>query len=409
MRKNCLLIMILLVFIGLTAPVFSQYIVDTTVPLYGKEYLTWGGPAVGQMILDGYPGTGTSIYYSQPTVLTNIQNFNSTVEPDPWITDPLGLRETLMLLNPPLGSWGITVDADKNEVLFHALYWMNRNAYPVAALIDEGERWVVITGYDTDVEPIEGSSPTLNYITLNDPDPLNQGSTYTMNGAVWLATAWIAPVSAEGTWENLYVAVIEPPVAGGSVQVDTIDRNGGVAKSIISSQDALNYAHYWINELGISQKAPYTDLGSKSIVDREPMLVSEEIDAKLVAKKIAPYYYIVPFGFDGRKEVETPETSTLYLIINAYTGKFEEVGTFGKPVTYLSEDMALDAVASYLKITREELKDVKAELAFMPSTITHLRSRPFWRVTLPDDSVLFVEQSAHVHPIIIPAQVIYGK
>lgn len=418
MRKNYFLILIFLVSIGITLPAFSQYVVDTTVPLYGKTNFTWGGAAVGQMIMNGYPGVGNSIYYTQQTVWNTIQLNNSTVEPDPWATDPLGISQTMMQLNPPTGSWSIIVDPDKYEVLFQVLYWMNNNAYPVAALVDEGERWVVIKGYDTDVEPVAGSNPTLNLITLNDPDPLNQGSTYTVDGAVWLDTAWIVPVSAEGTWENQYVAVIEPPDVGGSVGVNAVDRNGGVNKTIISSEDAVSYALYWIDELKLDQEDAYTEIGSKSILVREPLLVSEEIDYELVAKNLAPFYYIVPFGFDGKEEESAEdskmefaaqETSTLYMILNAFTGKFEEVGTFGLPVTYLSGDKALDAVADYLKLDREELKDVEMELAYMPSTITHLRSRPFWRVSLPNDTVLFVEQAGLVHPVIIPAQITYGR
>jgi hypothetical protein len=409
MRKHYFLILLFMVTIGITLPAFSQYVVDTTVPLYGKEYITWGGAAVGQMIMDGYPGVGNSIYYPQQTVWNSIQLYNSTVEPDPWATDPLGLRETMMLLNPPLGSWGIAANADKYEVLFQALYWMNINAYPVAALVDEGERWVVITGYETDIEPVDESDPTLISITLNDPDPLNQGSTYTMDGAVWLATAWIAPVSAEGTWEDQYVAVIEPPVAGGSVRVNPVDRNGGAEKSIISSKQAVSWAQYWIGEQGLSQKEPYTDIDSTAIVIREPLLVSEEIDEQLVAKKIAPFYYIVPFGFDGKKELEAPKTSELYMIINAFTGKFEEIGKFGVPVTYLSEDKALDAVAAYLKLDREELKNVTTELVYKPSTITHLRSLPFFRVSVPGEPMLFVGQAGVVHPVIIPVQITYGR
>ncbi len=407
MRKNYLFIMLLLVSIGITLPAYSQYVVDTNTPLYGKEYFTWGGAATGQMIMDGYPG-GNGIYYPQQTVWDTIQLNNSTGEPEPWATDPLGLSQTMIQLNPPLGTWGILTDPVKGEVMFQILYWMNLTGYPAAALVDEGERWVVVKGYETDVEPVQGSNPTLIFITINDPDPLNEGSTYTTDGAVWLATAWIAPVSAEGTWYNLYVAVVEPPVGDGSIQVDPLDRNGGAGKSAISSEDAVDYAKYWIEELKLGEKEPYTDIDFKSIVVREPLLVSEEIDFLLVERDMAPCYYIVPYGYDG-KMAEAPGTSILYIIINAFTGKFEEVGKFGKPVTFLSEDQALEAVADYLKLKREELKLTETELVYMPSTITHLRSRPFWRVTLEDETVLFVEQAGKVHQTIIPAPIIYGR
>jgi len=64
---------------------------------------------------------------------------------------------------------------------------MNRNNYPVAVLINQGGHWVVIVGFQSDIEPVLNSSPVLQQITYNDPEPHNVGSVITKTGAMWLA------------------------------------------------------------------------------------------------------------------------------------------------------------------------------------------------------------------------------
>jgi len=88
--------------------------------------------------------------------------------------------------------------------------------------------------------------------------------------------------------------------------------------------------------------------------------------------------------------------------VNAYTGTFEEVTTFGRPIRYLTREGALGVVASALQRSVKDLGDVDASLVFEAGEITHVRSYPFWRVEL-DQRTLYVDQLGRVYGKFMPA------
>jgi hypothetical protein len=396
---------ILLLLIGFTLPALAQYEVDLSgnVPLYGQEDCCWCGPASGQMIMDGYPDPADRLYHEQEDIWDAIQvnNSMSVIDIDAgWCTDPEGLRQTLIDMNPPTdGTWNVFADAGRYEVMFDILYYINDNDYPVATLINEGGHWVVIVGYETDIEPVGGSNPVLQEITKYDPEPHNVGSVITMDAAVWYATDWVGPVRFAGTWHGQYVAVIEPPVIKGSVEVKMVERIG---KEIIPPEEAIKYAKKWIDELGLSKKLQYTILEEKGVSNLQPMLVREEIKHGLEKGKEVPYYYIVPFGLEYEIGDYGIGLARVCVIVNAYTGRFEEIGAFGKPVRYLPEEEVIDIIASYLALKREEIEKLKPILMFQPSDITHIRLYPFWRIMVADH-VLYVDQLGKVYKVITPS------
>ena len=163
------------------------------VPSNGQESCCWCGAASAQMIMDGYPDPTDRVFIDQgppnlPNCWDTIQANNSTDPTDVaqnWCTDPQGLRNCLRTLNPPPGgTWNIYSDT-RDTVMFNILYWMNRNNYPVATLINRGGHWVVIVGYESDIEPVSGSTPILQQITYNDPEPHNVGAVITKTGNLW--------------------------------------------------------------------------------------------------------------------------------------------------------------------------------------------------------------------------------
>lgn len=395
-----------------------QLDVTGNVPLYGQEACCWCGAASAQMIMNGYPNPADRVFHPQgpPTVppgLPNcwdvIQANNSTDPADvavPWCTDPRGLRECLRTLNPPpTGTWNIFMDANRDTVMFDILYWMNRNNYPVATLINSGGHWVVIVGYRTDVQPLAGSTPTLQQITVYNPEPHNVGAQRTMTGAVWFATDFAGPVALAGSWHNQYVAVIEPPIAKGRVRVMEIKRIG---ESIISPREAVTTTRKSIDELELAKNPPYTILRKSGIINLQPILVREEIRPGLEEEKV-PYYYIVPFGFKRETGECGVPLARLCVIINAYTGQFEEITAFGKPIRYLPEREAIEVVAKALDLKKEETdkmladKIIKTAMMFQPSEITHIRAYPFWKITMKE-RVLYVDQLGKLYDTIQPAR-----
>jgi len=372
------------------------------VPLYGQQQCIWCGAASAQMIMDGYPNPADRVFYSQATIWNTIQANNSADPTDVmqgWATDPIGLRECLRLLNPPPGgAWSVHMDTSRDAVLFDILYWMNRNHYPVATLINRGGHWVVIVRYITDVAPVAGSSPTLQTITIYDPEPHNVGSISTMTGAVWYSTDWNGAVRYAGTWLNNYVAVIEPPVAKGIVRIVKVTRIG---EKVITSEKAVAFAKKWIEELKLSKEPVYAVLRKKGIRNLEPILVREVIKPSEKEVKI-PHYFIVPFGFEAEKGECNVPLARIAVIINAFTGKFEEIAVFGKPVRYLPEKEAIAIVARAMRLDEKELKRVKAAMMFQPSEITHIRTYPFWKVDVKERSV-YVDQLGAVYTAIKPS------
>lgn len=413
MRRKLCFTMLFLMLMGISLPLFSDHVVTLTVPLYGKLHYTWGGAATGQMIMNGYPTNPQ--YFAQQTVWDTIQLNNNPGEPELWATDPVGLSLTMIQLNQPAGTWGIISNDVRYDTLFQILFWMNNNSYPAAVLVDAGEKWVVVTGYKTNVEPLGGTTPTLLEITINDPDPLNQGSTYTMPGNVWLDTYWSFPVEAEGTWYNKYVAVVEPPVAQGSVSVPAIDRTGGTGdkKTMVTPAEAINLAEKAIEEHGFLDRAPYDILKDKFIINHDPMLVREEIDPVRVAKDEVPYYYIIPYGYSYEK-VESKQAARIGVLINAYSGKFEEIIAFDNPQTYITQEEAIAAANDYLDASADQKAAPapaveEAVLVYQPSDLTHLRARPFWRIQYFERACLYVQQSGKVHYQLIAFPIVYGK
>lgn len=392
-------ILVFILLLGVVPRVSADHKVDlsSNVPLYGQEKNIWCGAACGQMIMNGYPNPSDRKYFQQQNVWNNIQTYNKAGEPGNWATDPQGLRDTMRNLNPPPGgTWNIHANATRNTVMFDILYWMNRNSYPVATLVNQGQHWVVIVGYETDIVPNQGTSPTLNKVTINDPWPVNQGATSTVTGNKWYSSYWNGAVTYDpnGTWEGKYVAVIEPPISSGDVIIETVARIG---TEMITPEEAVALANYYIIELGLGEMEPYSMLLSEDTVNLDPFLVREEIEIGMPAGEEVPYYYIVPYGYN----YEIPQIR-VSILVNAFTGDFEEVGAFGEPVGYLSEEDAINIAAIELELTPQEMEQAQAILLFTPSAITHIGIYPFWKVTV-DDRYIYIDQTGTAHDEVTPS------
>jgi len=367
---------------------------SANVPLYGQEQCFYCGPASGQMIRNGYPNPADRLFFSQLYLWNSIQAYNTS---NGWYTDPQGLTECLQALsNPPGVDWVTFADTSQDAVLFEMLFWMNRRSYPSAVLVNQGGHWVVVVGFATDVEPLGGSHPTLQQISYHDPEPHNVGTDTTMTGAQWFAGPWNGSIIYAG-WLNQYVAVVEPPIQRGKVRVQRVGRTG---KRLLSPKQALEYARRWIVELKLGERSKYGILSRRDAIPMDPMLVRDEVPRSRA--KDVPYYYIVPFGFKNELDERGSRLARVCVLVNAYTGRFEEVTAFGRPVRYVSEEEALDVVASALQSERRKLPAPRATLMFQPSDITHVRTSPFWRLTI-GQRTFYVDQLGRLYTTILPS------
>lgn len=406
--------------LGLASPVCGQYVVDLNVPItgsaYGQEVYNWCGAASAQMVMNGYPDPGDCLYIQQSIIWGVIQD-NNLPEPANWATDPHGLQQALLILNPPPGgTWALMTNPVREELMFDVLYWMNSRHYGVPTLIRRAQHWVVIKGFQTDIAPVSGSNPVLQQITIQDPLPVGVGATTTVTGTIWYSNYWYGPVNAPGTWYGNYVAIIEPPpVPLGKVYAAVENRTGDKA-AIISPQQAIAYADYWKKKLKLGKKDPaYALLSDKKARPLDPILVREEINPYL-EKEASPYYYIVPYALG--EDVEKKLTRVCVLV-NAFTGNFEEVTGHEDYIKYVEKDKALEAVAYALELTMEQMSNAQAEVVFTPCYFTYLRSKPFWRIEVnrevryveiacPDQMVEYIDPCIHQDPI-DPPDPIYGR
>jgi hypothetical protein len=372
---------------------------SANVPLYGQEQCIWCGAASGQMIRNGYPNPADRLFYTQLNIWNTIQVNNSTIPADSgWATDPHGLTGCLQSLSNPAGvHWAEFAEVSRDAVLFDILYWMNRREYPCAVLINHGGHWVVIVGFVTDVEPVAGSTPSLQNIMIHDPEPHNVGTDTMMTGAQWFSGPWNGAIIYAGTWNNKYVAVVEPLIQKGKVRVKEVTRTG---KGLLSPAQAVEYAKRWIAEMKLDKQSKYKLLELKDVDNLKPILVREEMPGS--QKKNVPHYYIVPFGFKSEFGERKARMARVCLLVNAYTGQLEEVTAFGKPVRYLPEEEALEVVAAAMHKKQESLRDADLTLMFQPSDITHVRTWPFWRVKIGRRTV-FVDQLGKLYGKLLPS------
>ena len=349
-----------------------------SVPEYSEEALTWCGPATAQMIMAGYPTSACTVLQEDIWAEVLLNKTESL-----WDTDPAGMRGALKNLCPPPGTWSICHKTDPADLMFRVAYWMTRNSFPVAIVKDtvahnsytaHSEHWVAIRGIITDADPTNTTSVNLENVWFNDPSPPELGGdpiVRFVTGTQWYAE--FAPVTKVGSaYHGEYVAVIEPPPVSGLA----------VAKAkvwygpLISSQDAMSYAARWVKEKKLYDIESYKILaGAKPL---EPLLVNEEYGG----------YYIVPYSRDGK-------LAQAAVIVNAYTGDFEEVGAF-KPVAYVTQKQAINIALQELKISPSSQiggvnpqpePGIKARLVHPQGEQVVSRYFPIWQVKVNHQTI----------------------
>jgi hypothetical protein len=346
------------------------------------------------MIMMGYPNMASRQCFAQDQIYTTIQ---AKKQDNGFYTDPDGLRDTLMSLNPPpvQGHFSIFSDAGNGTVMHDMLYWMSIRNYPSAALINGGDHWVVVTGFRTDVNPQTGNA-VLQSIDINDPDAPdaaphdnpctavnegNEGGTIRhVTGASWFSNDWQNPNKWGTKWLNKYVAVVEPPAMKGSISARKEVEKG----EVISAEAALKLVLRQIKELKLIESRKFSFLNKAKV--RRALLVNRNYKG----------FYLVPLEYEDRR-------SPGAILLNAYTGDFQEIGAFANPLEYLTEEEAVNiAVCS---IRKNPLKRPVGELEYRASEQMKSRYRPLWKVTITvgkSEIIRYVSQLGEVFTEITP-------
>ena len=138
------------------------------VPQYCQYNANYCGAASAQMIMNGYPDPAACQLINQITIYNWIQTNQTEAAP---YKAPGKVRDAIHNFNPPPGSANFVARSysDAHEATYKMLLWMRRTNYPAAAMIN-GNHWIVVTGYETDVDP-EGN-PNVNLLSIDYHDPL---------------------------------------------------------------------------------------------------------------------------------------------------------------------------------------------------------------------------------------------
>jgi hypothetical protein len=378
MRNTVILgVVVFLVQIG---SAWAQFTVALQTPLYGQATSYYCGAASSQMIMNAYPNAASRVCTAQTTIYNTIQTHK---QDNGFYSDPDGLRDTIMQLNPPpaAGHFVIFSDTNSGVVMHDMLYWMAQRNYPSATLINGGDHWVVVSGYQTDIDPRTGNA-LLQTIDVNDPLPVpatpqddpctpaiegNQGGTVRhVAGSSWFSNDWKSANKWGTKWLNDFVAVVEPPQVKGRVTARMEVEEG----RIISADEALKDTMRHLKERKLAQRKQFGIL--RETLPKRALLANREHKA----------YYIIPFESRDRK-------SPAAMLLNAYTGEFEEVAAFPHPVEYLSRDEAIKIALCSTRIVPFCTKptrlsaNITAELVYKPSEQVKSRYFPVWQVTIP--------------------------
>lgn len=342
----------------------ASHSVFVTVPPRSEEALTWCGAATGQMVVAGYPAS--ACVKDQADVDASIQAHK--VEGN-WDADPAGLRDAMMEQCPPPGGghWVAFARPDAPSLMYSAAYWMTRNHYPVAMLMGTAahngfaphqEHWVAIKGLVTNVDPTTAASATVNleYVFFVDPAvPLGDPPMERFVAAsTWYAELQ-AVTKAPSAYTGKFVAVIEPPTKTGRA----IARAQVLVGRVIPLAQAVRRASEAVRTLKLAEKEEFRGLAQARPLD--PLLVNPRRGG----------YYIVPFA-------EGDKPPALAVLVNAYTGEFQEAGRFAAR-KFLPEKAALEHVRKALRLEQLPPGDYKVELASPEAGARYL---PEWRVTL---------------------------
>lgn len=354
-------------------PAAALHSVFVAVPGHAEEALTWCGPAVGQMIMEGYPSGACTVV--QADVWASIGSHR--VE-GMWDTDPRGLRGAMMdLCPPPGGGWSAVSRSAADDLMYQVAFWMTHNDYPVALLTStvahnahapHQETWVVVKGVVTDVDPTTSSTVALQYVQLTDPSPATFGDPpverFLTGGAFYAA---LQPVAKPGSeFDGRYVAVIEPPQRRGVARAEL----PLLAGRVLPWERVQELSKRWLEKVELLRELkPFAALYRAE--PQRPLLVDAEHGG----------YYIVPFADEREREKGTYSHA---LLLNAYDGSFLEAGAFA-PARTVGEKEAVERALKLLGVRRPER--LSAALTFAPQAGAADRYHPAWRVEVDGRAV----------------------
>jgi hypothetical protein len=175
------------------------------------------------------------------------------------------------------------------------------------------------------------------------------------------------------------------------------DKTTTERRQVLTAEEAKKRATGSIEELQLAAEPGYGLLNDPNLEISEPLLTTDKPHRE---SRETPQFYIVPFGIKHERTESGAPLVRLCILIDAYTGEFEEITAFDKPLVYLTDQQAINVVAAALNVAPAELHDAVVTLMFQSSEISHVRAYPFWRVIVKDRSY-YVDQKGKLYGSLI--------
>jgi hypothetical protein len=193
---------------GVTMPKVD---VAGNVTLFAQNKGFFCGEAIAEMARNGYPDPSNRFYYTQDDLRNNIVAHDSTAPGDlnQWNTDPLGLCDCLQSLSAEPVNWMEFPSISRHDAQMFLQQSIQSTQFPAGALIRAGEHWVLVVGYETEVDAT--GKEKLKFIHFYDPEPVGIGTDRTIRASTWSGSRYFVKVKTSGTWEGKFVVVGQSP------------------------------------------------------------------------------------------------------------------------------------------------------------------------------------------------------
>ena len=383
---------------------------SSQVTQYGSENPDWGGAACVQMAMSGYPPGATSCLIDQTTIWNYIQANNIESGTGPWgigwYADPYAITKTLNDLCPPQHHWIDVSDSNKSEVLYKLLRWMANYRYASLVCLNAHDYWNTVVYYKTSDDPRQFTNTALERIGWYEPYYSSwlggpQVDYKEVDGSIWLNGPyyWGAPCGGFTNtlcgqkWLSKYVGIGEPPEEDGSITVQMFPR---VGEKIIGPREAGSIAQKYIVER-IKSESKFLSRHLRGLRAVKPMLVRELPCENNRGKQTETNvrYYVIPFASRYDENVIGIQKARLSVLVNAYSGRFEELRVFSRPINYLSAKIAVSMVRRYLSLSRSDVPELDVELVSGQRLPQCSSALPVWKIAI-GEKTLYVTQSGLV-------------
>lgn len=333
---------------------------------FDQETGFYCGAASAQMILDYLHNWGGDPDISQDDLYNTIQTHK---EDTGFYTDPDGLVGCLNDESPAANRWLVYAGGAgyQAKVTRKLAVTMNQYDAPPAALVFDGDHWVVISGVTATEEPSMGKQSFIIY-TVRVHDPGRGSNVREVEYSNW-CNNYMTRNTWGTKWDNQYVVVVDPKVEEADVRFPMPNYKTS-GRRRISPEDAVKYAQESLVDYHLTDRKDYRD-ALEGTAPGEPVLFK---NLRLKSKR---FCYLVPF--------EKGDRTRVVVMVNTYFGNYMGSSIVDKPKGYL--DIRADRAKTLVQREVADKPGVSAEdvrepwLVWKPSRESWDPFEPVWKTT----------------------------